>query len=170
MPANIEIKARAADFEGQLARARALADKVEHLVQVDTFFACSNGRLKLRDLGEGQGSYLVFYKRGDQAGPKRSLFETSPVPDPATMRALLAGSLGASKTVRKKRIVLLSGQTRLHFDEVEGLGRFIEIEVCLKPGQDEREGAGIAQDFMRRLGIDASALVETAYADMLPSR
>ena len=168
MPTNIEIKARAEDFAGQRARAKILADKVEHLVQEDTFFACVNGRLKLRDLGAGREGYLVFYKRDDQAGPKRSIFEMSPVKDPATMRALLAQSLGVGKTVRKKRTVLLSGQTRLHFDEVEDLGRFIEIEVCLKPGQDEREGTLIAQDFMRRLGIDASALVETAYADMLP--
>lgn len=168
MPTNIEIKARASDFEGQLVRAKALAASVEDLLQEDTFFHCANGRLKLRDLGPGREGYLVFYKRDDLAGPKRSCFETSVVRDTSTMRILLARSIGIGKTVRKKRTLILSGQTRLHFDDVELLGRFIEIEVCLTPGQDAREGSRLAQDFMQRLGIKAEDLIETAYIDMLP--
>ena len=167
MPMNIEIKAKAGDWEAQLAQSRAMSQREELLLQEDTFFKCGAGRLKLRDVGAGGESYLIFYQRADQAGPKSSMYDTSPVKDPASMKELLRRSLGADLTVTKKRTVFLSGQTRIHFDEVEGLGRFIEIEVCLKPGQSEREGLALAKEFMARLQIADSDLLEEAYIDML---
>lgn len=166
MAANVEIKARCRDWEGQRARARVLADEVVELVQEDVFFPCAHGRLKLRDLGAGQESYLVAYRRDDEAGPKTSLYETSPVPDPASMRRLLGQALGEGRSLRKKRTVFMTGRTRLHFDEVEGLGRFIEIEVVLAPGEDPEAGRSIARDFMARLGIEDADLLRQAYVDM----
>ena len=168
MPTNIEIKAKAADWDGQLARAKALCRKTEELSQEDTFFNCGKGRLKLRDLGAEGRSHLIFYQRSDQAGPKASSYEIAPVPDAASMKALLSKALGAGRTVRKKRTVLLVGQTRVHFDEVEGLGRFIELEVCMKSGQTEQEGEEIARRLMAELAIEAPSLLEGAYVEMLP--
>ena len=71
MAVNIEIKARAADWGAQLKAGLALADRTERLVQSDTFFNCSNGRLKLREQ-RGAGDYLVFYRRAGLKGPKTS--------------------------------------------------------------------------------------------------
>ncbi|MBI4423521.1 MAG: class IV adenylate cyclase [Elusimicrobia bacterium] len=167
MPTNIEIKAKAADWDGQLSRARALCGRTEELTQTDTFFRCKNGRLKLRDLGSRGGSCLIFYRRPDRPGPKESAYETSAVSDPASMRKVLAKAWGEGKTVRKKRTVLWVGRTRVHFDEVEGLGRFIELEVCLEAGQTPPEGETIARDLMARLGIEAADLLEGAYVEML---
>lgn len=167
MPENIELKARASDWERQLAAARGLCGAEEVLEQEDSFFPCPGGRLKLRDLGPGRGAQLIFYRRPDSAGPKRSEFDLSPVPDPGSMRALLARALGQGKSVRKRRLLLLAGQTRVHFDEVRGLGRFIELEVCLRPGQSRDEGAAIARELMGRLGIADADLIAGAYADLL---
>ncbi|MFA6091514.1 MAG: class IV adenylate cyclase [Elusimicrobiota bacterium] len=165
---NIEIKARAADWDAQQARARALADREEKLRQEDTFFECSRGRLKLRDLGQDAQSYMIFYRRPDTAGPKQSSFEMSSVADAAGMRRLLAQALGQGKVVRKERTLFLCGQTRIHFDEVESMGRFIEIEVCLRPDQSPEQGRAIAEGFIKELGIRRQDLLEGAYADLLP--
>lgn len=167
MPENIEIKAKASDWENQLKKAMAFCDGEENLIQEDVFFNCPEGRLKLRILEDGKESYLVFYRRKDQAGPKSSRYETASVPDPVSMRALLSKALGEGKTVKKRRIVLLAGRTRIHFDEVESLGKFIELEVCLKPGQSPQEGEAVARDLMNRLGIGGSDLLEGAYVEML---
>lgn len=167
MPENIELKARAADWDRQIEAARALSDAGEELEQEDSFFPCARGRLKLRELGPGRGAQLIFYSRPDRAGPKSSEYDISPVADPATMRALLGKALGLGRVVRKRRSLLLVGQTRVHFDAVEGLGRFIELEVCLRPGQSRDEGAAIARGLMERLGIADADLIEGAYTDLL---
>ncbi|HBB67294.1 MAG: hypothetical protein A2X28_06540 [Elusimicrobia bacterium GWA2_56_46] len=166
MPSNIEIKARAGDWERQLELARTLADKTEELTQEDTFFNCPEGRLKLREIKGGE-SYLIFYLRSDLKGPKGSVYYPSPVKDPATMKSLLGAALGFGKTVKKKRRLFLAGATRIHFDEVEGLGRFIELEVCMKTGAGLAEGEAVVGSFMERLGIAEKDLLEGAYADML---
>jgi adenylate cyclase class IV len=166
MPSNIEIKAKAANWTRQLAVARALADKAEDLIQEDTFFNCPDGRLKLRELKGGE-SYLIFYLRSDMKGPKNSVYYPSPVKDPGSMKALLGAAFGLGKTVKKKRHLFLAGATRIHFDDVEGLGRFIELEVCMKDGQSLAEGEALAGAFMERLAIAEADLLESAYADML---
>jgi adenylate cyclase class IV len=59
------------------------------------------------------------------------------------------------------------GQTRIHLDEVEGLGTFLELEVVLKPGQPAEEGHAIAAELMRELEVVDSDLLACAYADLL---
>ena len=165
-PVNIEIKARASDWDAQRRLAAGLSGPAEELLQEDTFFNCPEGRLKLREQGE-KGSYLIFYRRGDIKGPKSSEYSFSPVPDPASLKKVLAAAFGEKKTVKKRRTLFLCGRTRIHFDEVEGLGRFIELEVCLAEGEDPEAGRAEAEGLMRRLGIAEGDLLEGAYGDML---
>jgi predicted adenylyl cyclase CyaB len=82
------------------------------------------------------------------------------------MREVLSRALGVRRVVRKRRTVFHVGRTRVHFDEVEGLGRFIELEVVLGPGEDEAAGATEAKCLMAALGIGEADLVEGAYAEM----
>lgn len=166
MARNVEIKARTADWEGQLERARQLASAVEELSQEDTFFACASGRLKLRQFPGGEG-HLIFYRRPDQQAPKLSHYDVAPVHDAADVRQLLALALGEQATVRKQRIVLHCGQTRIHFDDVVGLGRFIELEIVLRPDQPESEGVAIAHALMAKLDIRPQDLVAGAYVDLM---
>jgi predicted adenylyl cyclase CyaB len=170
MPANIEIKARASDFAGLRKRTEALSDTPAQVIpQEDTFFNTSKGRLKLRQLAPDHGQ-LVYYERTDASGPKRSnysIFETS---DPDSLKTALSLALGVRGVVRKKRTLFLVGQTRVHLDEVEGLGDFMELEVVLHPGQSDAEGQAIARDLMTRLGVAENDLLESAYMDLLEGK
>ncbi len=165
MGVNIEIKARVRDWDRQFALAEGLADSSESLRQRDTFFNCCEGRLKLRDFENGRGE-LIAYERPSERGPKPSHYTIVQLDDVEGMRGALAQSLGIWREVRKRREVLMVGQTRVHFDEVEELGRFIELEVVLKPGQSSGEGEQIAAELMSRLDIRSEDLVAGAYADM----
>lgn len=166
MPTNIEIKARAADWALQVKKGLALAGRTERLSQSDTFFNCANGRLKLRRQ-RGAGDYLVFYRRAGLKGPKASSYSLVPVADAAATKRSLSRLLGVTKVVVKDRLVCFAGRTRIHFDEVKGLGRFIELEVVLKPGEAVSNGRREAARLMKALGIRRADLLAGAYADML---
>ncbi len=166
MPENVEIKARARDWEAQKAAALALADRSFELRQKDTFFNCANGRLKLRRQRGGE-DYLVFYRRAGVKGPKTSAYTIVPVKDAAATRRSLKRLLGVTKTVSKRRLVCLAGRTRIHLDEVEGLGRFLELEVVLLPCEGPRAGRREAAALMKALGIRKADLIAGAYADLL---
>jgi len=62
------------------------------------------------------------------------------------------------------------GQTRVHCDEVDGLGHFMELEVVMKENQSAVEGEEIAKDLMSKLGIEETDLIEGAYIDLLSSQ
>ena len=169
MPSNIEIKAYARHFDAIQARAENLTDTpVQVIPQEDTFFNTPKGRLKLRILPEKQGQ-LIYYTRTDQEGPKRSDYQLSHTSDPENLKRVLALAYGVRGTVRKIRYLYLVGQTRLHLDDVEGLGHFMELEVVMRDGQSEAEGQAIAEDLMTRLGVERKDLLQGAYMDLLES-
>ena len=62
------------------------------------------------------------------------------------------------------------GQTRVHCDQVEGLGDFMELEVVLDDNQTTDDGQAIAEDLMTKLGIDKSKLISGAYMDLLEAK
>jgi len=170
MPSNIEIKARAHDFDAIRARAGELSDTpVEIIPQTDTFFSTDKGRLKLRELSTSHGQ-LIYYERPDQDGPKRSdyhIFETS---DPINLKTTLSFALGTRGVVQKTRYLYIVGQTRIHLDDVDGLGQFMELEVVLDPNQSDEDGQAIAEKLMAQLGIENGDLLEGAYMDMVENK
>ncbi|HJV68694.1 class IV adenylate cyclase [Ideonella sp.] len=169
MARNIEIKARIAGIEALLPAVLAVATEgPREIRQDDSFFRCANGRLKLRDFGDGRGE-LIFYQRADQAGPKTSHYVITPTADPAGLRSALRQAWGETGRVRKRRTLVLAGRTRIHLDEVEGLGAFLELEVVLADGEAAETGEREAHDLMRQLGIAPADLVEGAYVDLLVS-
>jgi len=169
MPSNIEIKARARYFDDIRHRAESLSDRpVEIISQEDLFFNTSKGRLKLRILAPDRAQ-LIYYERANQEGPKRSdyhVFETS---DPGNLKQVLTLAYGIRGVVKKTRYLYLAGQTRIHLDDVEGLGQFMELEVVMKEGQTDAEGQAIAEGLMASLGVERGDLLEGAYMDLIES-
>jgi predicted adenylyl cyclase CyaB len=167
MPRNIEIKARIEKVESLLPRARALAGvDAERIEQDDTFFIVPSGRLKLRQFADGSAE-LIHYHRADSAEAKASDYVRTPVAEPASMRAALARACGLLGRVRKRRWLLLIGQTRVHLDRVEGLGDFMELEVVLRDEQPDAEGVLIAEALMQQLGLQEAPRLAGAYLDLI---
>jgi predicted adenylyl cyclase CyaB len=167
MPRNIEIKAQLDSIDSLEPSVAALADGGPAAMQQDdTFFACPNGRLKLRELSDKQGQ-LIFYQRPDKSGPKESFYVIAPTEEPAKLREALTLAYGQNGRVRKHRKVYMVGNTRVHLDRVEGLGDFLEFEVVLADSDTPEAGMVIADDLLDRLNIPRSALVEGAYVDLI---
>lgn len=167
MPSNIEIKARLTDLQATQRLVEAIADgPPQTLQQTDTFFACTHGRLKLREIGDGSGE-LIAYQRADVADIKQSDYEISHVPDADALKEVLRRALGESVVVEKTRLLYLIGQTRVHLDRVTGLGDFLELEVVLAPGQSATAGQQFAASLLQQFQVERDDLLATAYADML---
>jgi len=167
MARNVEVKARIASVEALLPIAQALADgPPAPIEQDDTFFACAQGRLKLRDFGDGRGE-LIHYARADRDGPKLSDYVRAPAPDPAALREALTRACGQIGRVRKTRWLLHCGQTRIHLDRVDCLGDFVELEVVLRDGQSEADGQRIAEALLAQLGVEPAQCLAGAYLDLL---
>jgi len=164
---NIEIKARLADPQAARQVAASLATTTLGLQeQVDTYFHCPNGRLKLRQIN-GRDAQLVWYARPDQAGPKASDYRLVPTANPETLKAALAAALGTRCVVRKQRQIYLHHNVRIHLDEVEGLGSFLEFEAVVGSDVDDIAARGQVDRLMAEFGITPADLLATSYGDML---
>lgn len=170
MARNVEIKARVADRDALLAGVQRIATAgPTEFAQDDTFFHASNGRLKLREFGDGTG-VLVFYDRPDEEGPKESFYVLSQTSEPDTLREALTRAHGQLGRVVKRRTLFFVGRTRVHIDRVEGLGDYMELEVVLDEHEAAADGLREAQQIMAALGISQESLVKGAYLDLLGSQ
>jgi adenylate cyclase class IV len=161
MARNIEIKARIESVAQLTPRVAELASEGPlEIAQDDTFFACENGRLKLRAFSNDSGE-LIFYRRANQSGPKESFYIRSPTSSPESLRESLSLAYGQIGRIRKYRTLFLVGRTRVHLDRVEGL------EVVLVDDESSEHGILEASQLMAKLGIQPGQLVEGAYLDLM---
>ncbi|WP_293931736.1 class IV adenylate cyclase [Iodobacter sp.] len=170
MARNIEIKARIANIAVLIPILESLSHTAPiDITQDDTFFACENGRLKLRAFPDGSGQ-LIFYRRANQLGPKESFYVLSSTAEPDALREVLAYSNGKIGRVEKQRTLYQCGRTRVHLDRVKKLGDFLELEVVLAENETAAKDQAEAQQLMAKLGIQTEQLIECAYLDLLAAK
>ena len=167
MARNVEIKALIDGIDSILPRVAAIANEGPiEIDQDDTFFACDQGRLKLRVFSPDSGE-LILYCRTDRKGPKESFYVLSPTSTPGALRETLSRAYGQAGRVRKHRTLFIAGRTRIHLDRVEGLGEFLELEVVLADGESAETGEAVARELMEKMRVQPEQLLEGAYVDML---
>ena len=167
MPRNVEVKARVTDFDALRRRVELMSDTaVEVLDQRDTFFVVPRGRLKLRVLAP-DACELIHYDRPDATGAKVSEYSIVRSSEPEMFLKALSAALEIRGVVAKRRFLYRIGRTRVHLDDVEGLGTFIELEVVLDEGESVGEGHAAAEQLLEDLDIGAADFVSGAYIDLL---
>jgi len=164
---NVELKAIDRDPDATLERALAAGARDQGvLVQRDTYFGAPRGRLKLREEEPGE-SHLIAYDRADEAAARTSAYRIAPVAAPAELRAALEAALGVTQVVDKRRRLLLWESVRIHLDEVEGLGRFVELEAVAEADSDLAREHEQVRLLREALGIEDGAIQTGSYADAL---
>ncbi len=164
---NIEIKARDRDPARTLELALGLgaADEGE-LQQRDTYFERVRGRLKLREQEPGEDE-LIEYRRADDAGARASSYRRVRVAAAAELREALDAALGTLVVVTKRRRLLLRDNVRIHLDEVDGVGSFIELEAVAGPESDLAAEQAQVAELLEQLEIGDDAVVGESYSDLL---
>jgi len=168
MPVNIEIKARCSNpqvIASSLLELGADHKGTDH--QVDTYFRVSSGRLKLRE-GNIENN-LIYYKRSDQDGPKRSDVVLYPANPDHGLKQILTDTMGVLVVVDKKRDIYFIGNVKFHIDLVDRLGSFVEIEAIGEEGEEEKLD-GQCKYYINELNISEDDLVSVSYSDLLIER
>lgn len=171
---NIEIKLELRDAPlARILLARLSAVRVERLTQTDTYFKLADGRLKKRHMvGEGVlkagVTEWIFYHRDNQARTRASQFRLysdaearaffGPVEPPVWL------------VVKKVREVFMAGpghSVRVHLDDVEGLGQFLELEALVTPHLPEDTAHAAVEDLRHALAPALGEPIAVSYSDML---
>ena len=170
MHINYEFKARCNDIERlelKLKELNPLFIGTDH--QVDTYFKTENGRLKLRE-GNIENS-LIHYNRTNTAGAKQSdvtLYQHQP---DKNLKIVLVKALGVKVVVDKKRKIYFIDNVKFHFDEVNELGSFVEVEAIDKDGSIGIEKLKEQCDhYIRLFGITDDQFIAESYSDLLAKK
>jgi adenylate cyclase, class 2 len=164
---NLEAKFRLHNLAAAGDRALAIGFETRGaLSQRDTFFTVPNGKLKLRE--QGDGASLIHYRRASQRELQVSDYTIVPVPDPAAMRAALSAALGILAEVSKQRTLMIrGGNIRFHLDRVERLGDFGEIEAVLPDHAQPQSYQDEVSEILSALGVSQADLIEVSYFELL---
>ena len=168
---NVELKARDPDPARTLERALALgAEDKGEIRQRDTYFSGARGRLKLREQEAGGAPLwdeLIEYSRMDTTEARTSTYTRVPVADAPTLRDALDSAYGTLVTVTKRRRLLLWEGVRIHLDEVDGLGSFVEFEAVAEEGSDLSAEHEKVERLRAELEVKQGNLVARSYSDLL---
>lgn len=171
---NIEIKARVASqvdldtiSEIIMRQPGATFQGIDN--QTDTYFKVSDGRLKVR---EGNiENCVVFYRRPNQQGPKKSelsLVHLQDIQTPSVKDLLETIGFPLKVVVDKVRKIYFIDNVKFHLDSVAGLGRFVEIEAIDRDGSiGEEKLHNQCNQYLYLLGIKSADLEPKSYSDLL---
>ena len=164
---NIEVKIPVDQPERLQQAIESLADgEVEILHQKDTYFeAGKDAYLKTRE--ENGRTSLIAYRREREAELRPSDIRLTFVDDGPGLIDTLAKALPVIVEVIKTRRLYFQGQTRIHLDEVQSLGWFLELEVVLRDDQNDGDGLVIANQLLTDLNMDQVSPCRDSYRDLL---
>ena len=91
-----------------------------------------------------------------------------PTGEADALRAALDDAYGTLVTVTKRRRLLLWEGVRIHLDEVEGLGSYLELEAVAEVADSDLSAERDKVERLRaELGIEDQNLIATSYSDLL---
>ncbi|HOZ84139.1 MAG TPA: class IV adenylate cyclase [Niabella sp.] len=164
---NLEFKAKVDEiekYENKLLTLKPKFNGLDH--QIDTYFNVQHGRLKLRE-GNIENS-LINYDRENIAGSKKSeiiLYKHEPN---IALKDILARQFGIKIVVDKIRKIYFIDNVKFHFDIVENLGTFVEVEAI-----DEKEEFSIEElktqcdKYFNFFELTEKNVVAKSYSDLI---
>jgi predicted adenylyl cyclase CyaB len=164
---NFEFKAKVDNlekYESKLLTLLPLFKGEDH--QIDTYFNVPAGRLKLRE-GNIENA-LINYNREDLSSAKLSdIILYRHTPDKA-LKNILSLQLGVKIVVDKKRKIYFIDNVKFHFDIVEGLGTFLEVEAIDTDNSFTIEELKAQCDkYYQFFELQESNIISKSYSDLI---
>lgn len=134
--------------------------------QIDTYFKVVNGRLKLRE-GTIENA-LIYYERSDAADSKQSNVLLYKHTTDLSLKEILCKLHGVKVIVDKMRKIYFIDNVKFHFDTVDGLGTFMEVEAIDETGEFAAHQLKEQCDkYFSFFGFNNSDYVSCSYSDLL---
>lgn len=166
---NIEFKAKAKNIDELENKLLSIQPKLigeDH--QVDTYFNTPEGRLKLRE-GNIENS-LIYYERANTNDAKESKVILYAHEADKNLKDILTKVHGIKTVVDKIRKIYFVNNVKIHFDNIDGLGTFIEVEAIDKDGTIGTEKLKEqCKQFADFFGIEDDDYIAYSYSDMIVS-
>ena len=163
---NFEFKARSNDLCSLENKLLTLFPKFigeDH--QVDTYFNVEKGRLKLRE-GNIENS-LIYYERKNVAGSKQSDVLLYQFQTDVSLKEILSKVHGIKVVVDKRRKIYLIDNVKFHFDKVEGLGTFVEVEAINTENSGIEKLKEQCKYYADFFGLNESDYESQSYSDLI---
>jgi len=165
---NLELKAiyPSADFKTLTPLIKDLgAEKKWTRTQTDTYFTIPTGKLKLREVQDVPAE-LIAYHRPSKA-VKTSDYKIYQTLKPADLKSVLSHVFPIDLVIKKQRTLYLWKNLRIHLDQVDQLGHFIEFEAVLSE-QDTANQSHVRLDLLlQKLSIQQEHIVNVGYYELL---
>ena len=162
---NIEFKAELRNPSAARQQCKVLgATRMGLLRQTDTYFRLADGRLKRRE-APGEPTEWIFYHRRDIVRPRMSDYAI--LTDAQARRRWGTQSLKEWVRVVKRRELWLLDNVRIHLDEVQGLGDFIEFEAVVSEKHDTKSCHRSIRRLRKVFGPTMGEPVGPSYSDLV---
>ena len=165
---NIELKICLDDTETLVPTLREIGAQYKGILrQIDNYYSCSSGRLKLRCINNKEYE-LIFYTRPDSLSGKISDYHIFRIDKKHIQKtkAMLTKTFGKLVTVEKKRSLWIYKNTRIHLDKVKDLGMFLELETVVKKDNIKKAQKEYAE-IMKCLNLSRYRKERKSYSDLL---
>lgn len=136
------------------------------LIQTDTYFPARECRLKLREI-QNEPPELIWYRRPNQTEIRTCEYRRLAIQDLETVKRGLSAILGVDAVVVKTRRLFRWQNVRIHLDQVEKLGDFIEFEAVLGHTGQVAEGEQQIALLKNWLGLSEVHAIATSYRDLM---
>jgi predicted adenylyl cyclase CyaB len=162
MAFNLELKIKIASHIRFISILREIgAEDMGQLKQKDIYYKVKRGLLKLRV--ENKTYTLIKYFR-DEKGKRWSNYELLRL-EGKNPEKYLCNILKIDTVVEKKRKLFLYKNTRVHLDEVKGLGKFIELETLLIGNR--KDAVNRFNEIVKILNLDLSKQIRASYKNLM---
>ncbi len=163
MPQNLEIKIKLNSHDEIISKLKNLnAEFITTLNQKDVYYNLENSLLKLRI--QNHNTELISYNRAENGSTRWSNYEVLEIKG-ENAENFLEKIFKVEAVVEKKRDLWMFKDTRIHLDEVKGLGTFLELETLVLNGQEDAEKR--FNFLVKELNLDFENQIRTSYRNLI---
>ena len=166
MPVNLELKIKIDSFDPLIEKLKSINVKEDSvLIQKDIYYKIPSGLLKLRI--ENGTKTLIYYNRDESSKNRWSDFNLLKIEDD-NAEEFLSKLFVVEEVVQKERKLFWFNNTRIHLDEVKGLGNFLELETLVLDGKADAEKR--FDEIVRLLNLDLSKQIKKSYKNLITEK